>query len=67
MQLNDATQGVTWWHWHALGLGNQNRKGENGLDRERERVVSGYDSGASENAKIEIRLRFEHDLIDKRD
>ena len=67
MQLNDATQGVTWWRWHALGLGNQKRKGENGLDQERERydrVVSSYDSGALENAEIEIRLYFERDLIE---
>jgi len=33
--------------------------------RERyDRVVSSYDSGASENAEIEIRLYFERDLIE---
>jgi hypothetical protein len=37
VQLNDATQGVTWWRWHAFGLGNQKRTEENGLDQERER------------------------------
>jgi len=34
-------------------------------ERERDdRVVSSYDSGASENAEIEIRLYFERDLIE---
>ena len=45
-------------------------KRERERERERERaertdrVVSGYDSGASENAEIAIRLYFKRDLIE---
>jgi len=48
-----------------LGWGTKNeRERTDWIKREiYDRVLSSYDSGASENAEIEIRLYFERDLI----